>query len=370
MRLPDPVNSRALLLGTSSYDSEDLVDLPSVAGNVEDLAGFITNANGTGLSREHCASIVNEREPAAIGQRLRAAANEASDMLLVYYAGHGLIGQDGSLYLSLPGTHADLIEWSALQFEHLRRLMASARAVNKVLILDCCFSGLAVEAMSDIASMVAGTIEVSGTCTLTSSPANRPSSAPEGARNTAFTGELLTLLHDGVPGDAEFLTLSVIYQHLLQATQRRGLPRPEARHTRTVSNLALARNRGRPTSGVQRARNRESGGFGENAKAGPRSANGGLRLAHTAERNRDLDRGDLLFYRIRVSLVGGPEDLNRVQKVVYHLHETFPEPDRTVSNRATRFELDTAAWGQFDLTADVYLKDRVTPLRLQRFISL
>jgi hypothetical protein len=46
--------------------------------------------------------------PAGIGKRLTALASEAEDMLLVYYAGHGLIGGNGELFLALPGTHGGL----------------------------------------------------------------------------------------------------------------------------------------------------------------------------------------------------------------------------------------------------------------------
>ncbi|MEU4927031.1 caspase family protein [Streptomyces yokosukanensis] len=252
MRLPDPLRSRALLLGFGAFADPGLADLPAVANNIEDLAQALTSPWGTALPDEHCVrsrrrAPADLTTPAAIGARLVAAADEAEDLLLVYYAGHGLVGPDGELYLAVPATSADpsLVSWTGLPFSLLRRTLANARAANRVLILDCCFSGLAVDAMTATTSVVAGQLAVSGTCTLASSPANRPSVAPAGARHTAYTGELLHLLEHGTTDAPEFLTLQSIHDHLARVLPSKGHPRPELRNTQTIGRLALARNRAR-----------------------------------------------------------------------------------------------------------------------------
>ncbi|MCX5194701.1 caspase family protein [Streptomyces sp. NBC_00249] len=245
MPLPDPVRSRALLLGSSRYTDPDLPDLPAVLNNVEDLANVLRSPWGTALSDRHCVPRVDEETLPAVGARLVEAAAEAEDLLLVYYAGHGLVGPDGELYLSLPGTSSDpsLIAWTGVPFGLVRRTLATARAASRVLVLDCCFSGQAIDLMAADTSVVSGQLAVSGTCTLASSPANRPSHAPSAARYTAYTGELLDLLHRGSEDAAEFLTLLGIHEHLARALPAKGHPRPEQRNTRTVGRLALARNR-------------------------------------------------------------------------------------------------------------------------------
>jgi len=60
-----------------------------------------------------------------------------------------------------------------------------------VLILDCCYSGMAVGAMSTGAIDVRE-VAVGGTAVITSSPPNKISLSPPGDRHTAFTGELIT----------------------------------------------------------------------------------------------------------------------------------------------------------------------------------
>ncbi|WP_174186976.1 WD40 repeat domain-containing protein [Nocardia barduliensis] len=243
MRLPDPARSRAVLLGTSTFTDPELPDLPGVRNNLTDLAAVLTSDWATALPREHCVVLSDESDRGIIGGALNAAAAQAQDLLLVYYAGHGLIGRAGSLYLSLPNTRSarEMVEWTAFPFGILRDTLAGAQADNRVLILDCCFSGLAIDLMTDVSSAVAGQLEVAGTCTLTSSPANQPSRAPASARFTAYTGEMLELLHRGPADDAELLTITAIHEHLSKVLPSKGYPRPEQRNTRTIGRLALSR---------------------------------------------------------------------------------------------------------------------------------
>ncbi|WP_410670640.1 caspase, EACC1-associated type [Amycolatopsis sp. cmx-4-68] len=242
MRLPDPARSRALLFGTSQFNDPGLPDLPAVRNNLADLGAFLTASAGTGLAAEHCVVLPDEPDRAVVGDLLHALTGAAEDLLLVYYSGHGVIGGDGELYLSLPGTRVDrdLVSWTGLPLSLLRRTLGGAAADNRVLILDCCFSGRAIDTMADTASAVAGQMEISGTCTLTSSPANQPAFAPAGAVYTAYTGELLRALRGEMPGTTRLLTLQSIHEHLARELPRKGFPRPEQRNTRTVAHLALA----------------------------------------------------------------------------------------------------------------------------------
>jgi YVTN family beta-propeller protein len=261
MRLPDPGRSRALVLGCSSYEDPALPCIPAVVGNRAGMKDVLTSPWGTGLAPEHCL-VLEEADHVrdVIGSQLTTLAGEAEDMLLVYYAGHGLIGPNGELFLALPGTRGDLAAWTALPFDLVRSALAGAHARNRVLILDCCFSGLAInDYMSEVTSAVRGQLEVVGICTLASSPANRPSSAPPGEQYTAYTGELLDFIWHGSADQPELLTLTAIHEHLVLALTSRGLPIPEQHNTKTIGHLALARNRmWAPTAGQAHVGTRHS----------------------------------------------------------------------------------------------------------------
>jgi hypothetical protein len=73
---------------------------------------------------------------------------------------------------------------------------------------------------------------------------------------------------------------------------------------------------------------------------------------------------------VRVYLDADNEDfLDRVERVEYHLHPTFPHPIRVMTNREKNFELLTRAWGQFNLSANVYVKGHKKPIILMRYIN-
>ncbi|MFC6081547.1 caspase family protein [Sphaerisporangium aureirubrum] len=255
MRLADPVRSRAVLIGTANYQSPQMPGLPAVRNNVASLQRVLTDPRLGALHPSSCRTIVDPHDFRELYRFTRAAAMEAQDTLLVYYAGHGLIGpRRHELYLSLTDTDPDDLRITALDFEMLREIIRSSPAVNRVLILDCCYSGrAAVPAMAGEEGAVLGQIDISGTYTLTSSPANRPSTAPWDETYTTFTGALLTLLTEGLPQGPELLSLGHIYRALRHSLITAGHPTPSQLGTDTTDSLALTRNaaHGAPPSPAQ-----------------------------------------------------------------------------------------------------------------------
>ncbi|MFE7528955.1 protein kinase [Kitasatospora sp. NPDC057542] len=103
-------------------------------------------------------------------------------------------------------------------------------------------------------------------------------------------------------------------------------------------------------------------------QTGPK-ATPGIRLVHTARPDGAPTGGNGPYHRVRVYLDGTASDLDQVTKVIYHLHPTFPEPHRVITDRSTNFALEMSAWGRFTLTADIFTADHQAPARLERYIS-
>jgi transcription initiation factor IIF auxiliary subunit len=53
---------------------------------------------------------------------------------------------------------------------------------------------------------------------------------------------------------------------------------------------------------------------------------------------------------------GSQEELDQIDRVIYILHPTFPNPVREVKDRSTKFRLKTAGWGVFLIRATVKYK--------------
>ncbi|MEU0531573.1 caspase family protein, partial [Amycolatopsis tolypomycina] len=235
-RFPAAAASRAVLIGVSRYESAALPPLPAVRTNLSDLRAALTDPTTGTLNRSGCRTLGDNATPAEVGRALAEASREASDLLLVYYAGHGVLDEDGTLHLALRTTSEDHPGWTALPITLVKRELARARARARVLVVDSCFSGQAIEAMAAPAGLVAGQLRLTGTYTLTSVPANEPSKAPIGARHTAFTGALLDALASPEP-----LTLDEIYRHTDETLAGLGLPRPQRGAVNSASDLALVR---------------------------------------------------------------------------------------------------------------------------------
>jgi hypothetical protein len=182
--------------------------------------------------------------PQQVGDAIEAVASEALDTLVLYYAGHGVLSQRGVPFLAVTSTDSDprRVRYSGVPMEWLRSALADSPARNRILILDCCFSGQAVQAMTGAASAVVGELDIRGTYTLASAPANSPAVAPIGAQFTAFTGELLDTLRSGVPGGGPLLTLGDIYPAVTRALRARGMPLPQRLGTDLADHIALVRN--------------------------------------------------------------------------------------------------------------------------------
>ncbi len=51
------------------------------------------------------------------------------------------------------------------------------------------------------------------------------------------------------------------------------------------------------------------------------------------------------------------EKLDEIDHIVYFLHQTFPDPVRTIVDKGSGFALKSRGWGEFDLKARVVYKD-------------
>ncbi|MFJ8465505.1 caspase family protein [Streptomyces swartbergensis] len=248
IRLPDPERSRAFLFGAATYRYGDLTDLPAVANNLRDLRAALTPPLG-GFAPEHSTVLLDPDEPRAVYGRLAHHAAQAKDTLLVYFAGHGLRKMNGGLRLAVTTTLNDDAQYSAFDYDDLHEIVYESDAANKIVILDCCFSGRAVQGMSAGTALEQRTA-IDGACVLVSSTPYKESLAPPGAVHTTYTGELLHLLRHGVPDAGDLLSLGTLAEHLRDSPRLRRLQTPGHRFVNTTRHLALARNPAASASGA------------------------------------------------------------------------------------------------------------------------
>ncbi|MGA5197638.1 caspase, EACC1-associated type [Streptomyces exfoliatus] len=245
MELPDPLGSYAVLIGSSSYESPDLEDLPAVSRNLEDLGRLLEDPGVWGLPPDHVTRIAEPSSPVHLLDAVREAARRATDTLLVYYAGHGLVGpgEVDSLLLALPSSDPER-PYTSVDFANVRReVLDAGRKVNRVVILDCCYSGQAMTGGMNGPVTMAEQARITGTYLLTACGPNRLAVAPPDEPHTAFTGELIRALSDGLPGAGPLIGATELYEHVTAELRAKGRPIPQQRLSNTGRDLVLGRNR-------------------------------------------------------------------------------------------------------------------------------
>ncbi|MCO6004483.1 caspase family protein [Actinoallomurus purpureus] len=243
--LPDPSASRAVLIGTSRYTGF-LDDLPAVAANLDGLARALCSPDLWGLPARNCRSVLNPATPAEMIDPIVQAAEEATDTLLVYYAGHGLLAARRSdFHLALTGSDPARSSYTAVPYELIRDEMIETRAERQIVVLDCCYSGRALGRMgaADPATIVVDEASTEGTYVIAAAAENKAALAVPGEPHTAFTAELLQVLREGVTDCGPFLDLDTIYRRVHRSMSAKGRPVPQRRIRNTADRLILARNR-------------------------------------------------------------------------------------------------------------------------------
>lgn len=245
----DPAHSACVLIGVDDYSVLD--PLRSVRHNLRELASVLTDKRILGIPSDRIFSVENPTSPARLVGPIRDAAKLATDTLIVYYAGHGLLdhSDEEHLYLALPDSVEDHPETSVPD-SYLRNAIRNSTAERRVLLLDCCYSGKVLKggmSAADRGARASGKAlaGVTGAYVMTSSSETRKSHAPDPRRCTAFTEELVGVLREGVPDGPAMLGLHHIFEAVRGRMTRRELPQsqePRVRDEGGIGSMPFARN--------------------------------------------------------------------------------------------------------------------------------
>ena len=187
--------SRVVLMGASEFprDPKNLLPLPQVKNNIKELQRLLTNPEVIGIpEKQGSPPLLDPQNSVQALETFAEVCNSAEDTLLVYYSGHGLVGTtgQGELFLATAGTTQARAELNALAFEQIRRIINTSPLPERRLILDCCFSGRAIERyMGSGEQIFQEKLGIQGTYAIASAPA-------ETSRPSRLRGHSLRLLQE------------------------------------------------------------------------------------------------------------------------------------------------------------------------------
>ncbi|RLK53956.1 effector-associated constant component EACC1 [Actinokineospora cianjurensis] len=247
----DPANSACVLIGVDRYDNDDLPSLRAVYNNIEQLYDVLTDDKVWGIDTDRIRKVHHPRTPAELIRPIREMTGLATDTLIVYYAGHGLKDlEENELYLALPGSVPGQPETS-VRYKAVKQAIAQSRHAQRVIvILDCCYSGVAMDgAMSQAVEDMradAGVDDVRGSYLMCSAAPNRKALAPDPDKCTVFTAALVDVLRDGIPEEPDpTLSLGVVFREVRRRLRRDSRPEPQEQDRNQVGDVPFTRNTAR-----------------------------------------------------------------------------------------------------------------------------
>ena len=130
----------AYIIGSNEFLAESgLMNLVGPQKDVEDLSRLLAD---TERGKFEVRKYVNMNSWEITKELFFSFGSKSSDdLLLVYFSGHGLLDEDGDLYLSAANTDTANIAATGIRASDVLRRMQLSGARQRALVLDCCYSG-------------------------------------------------------------------------------------------------------------------------------------------------------------------------------------------------------------------------------------
>ena len=130
----------ALIIGNTEYTDPGLAQLTAPGKDTEDFARVLKDKS---LCKFDEVNVLFNQTESAIREAIDSLyyLKRPDDLLVLYFSGHGVRDEYGSLYLAVKNTNRSRLRSTAIKSDYVRESMDQSRSKRQVLILDCCNSG-------------------------------------------------------------------------------------------------------------------------------------------------------------------------------------------------------------------------------------
>jgi WD40 repeat protein len=132
----------ALLIASYEYRDPSFPDLQAPGSDAEALAGVLRDP----LIGDFETRVLTNASRAVVVEAIEEffADRSPDDLLLLYFAGHGIKDASGRLYLATTDTKLQRLVATGISSADINYLVDQSFSTRKVLMLDCCYSGALV----------------------------------------------------------------------------------------------------------------------------------------------------------------------------------------------------------------------------------
>ena len=236
---------RALLCACSEYRDPAFTPLKYPLNDIEEIRHLLEEPELCGFEDIETLANPGRGEAHEAVEHLTADSSR-DDLILFYFSGHGKLAQDGSVSLVLSDTKENRLHSTGLLDDQLRVLFNASRARQRVIILDCCYSGAVGEegfkrASDDAVETMAH--QIKGTFILAASTKFQPAMECAETKGSAFTSCLVEGVRTGAAAekDSGCVTLAKLGEYLAREVPLRSNQQPKFWDFGGVGGTVIAR---------------------------------------------------------------------------------------------------------------------------------
>lgn len=228
----DPKNTYVFLIAVGKYEKdEQLHSLEQTYTNIDGLYKVL-KSNSVGIPKSNILPVHDPDSAAKLVEDLHGLVSEENaETVIIYYAGHGVLDDDGKHFLTLKNSSVDLIDSNGFTIKQLKSALKSKKNINTIILLDSCFSENAFDGF-DMANHLA----------IASSAKTKTSKYPVDEDYSAFTNELITILKEGINNGKENLSWEDVYSQLEINLGKKKFPLPKISTRNKVEKMIISKN--------------------------------------------------------------------------------------------------------------------------------
>lgn len=130
----------ALIIANTEYTDSGLAQLTAPGKDAKDFAHVLQEKDLCGFDN---VSVLLNQPSTTVNEAIDDFffQKKPDDLLLLYFSGHGVRDELGTLYLAVKNTNRYRLRVTAIKSDFIKESMDQSRSRRQVLILDCCNSG-------------------------------------------------------------------------------------------------------------------------------------------------------------------------------------------------------------------------------------
>lgn len=217
----DPKKTQVVMIGVSRYSNDGFRPLPGVCRGLLRL-GQVLEGN-PGIPSDNIEYVLEPSTPSQVIDRIAERTKQAVDTLIVYYGGHGRT-HNGRLLLTTTASNPNVNAANDITDTQLFNALfgeGTTPEVKRFVILDCCFSGKAID---DPLAVRQNPKPWKNTVLLCAAHAEKEALATP--QTTYLTQWLVEALTCGIEGKRDSLTIHDLYEHVKTRAEACGAAPP------------------------------------------------------------------------------------------------------------------------------------------------